>query len=204
MNTHTSHAHSTAQSIPRNAGKAKVIWIIIAVAVLVGFWAVSSYNSLVRQNEAVTTQWAQVESQYQRRFDLIPNLVESVKGVMTQEQEVFTAIANARQGYAGAQTVDQKVAAANQVESSLGRLLAIVENYPQLRSSETMQTLLAQLEGTENRIAVERSRYNEVVQSYNIKVKSFPGSLFASMFGFGPKTQFESVEGADVAPTVQF
>ncbi len=186
------------------AGVAKIIWIIIVIAVILGFWAIASYNSLVRSNEAVATQWSQVETQYQRRFDLIPNLVESVKGVLNQEQEIFIALANARSGYAGAQTVDEKIAAAGQVETSLGRLLAIVENYPQLRSSETMQTLMAQLEGTENRISTERGRYNEAVMSYNLKVKTFPNSLFAGVFGFDAKNQFDAVEGSDTAPSVKF
>lgn len=203
MDISTNNSASTPQVVTKSA-KSKTLWIILGVVIVFGIWAISSYNGLVKSNEAVVTQWAQVESQYQRRFDLIPNLVESVKGVLKQEQEVFTAIANARQGYAGAQTIDQKIAAAGQVESSLGRLLAIVENYPQLRSSETMQSLLAALEGTENRIAVERGRYNEVVQTYNVQVKTFPGSVFASLFGFGQKTQFQSVEGAAAAPNVKF
>lgn len=198
------HSHIKSKHKAKSEGKAKILWIILVIAIVLGFWAISSYNSLVRSNEMVTTQWSQVETQYQRRIDLIPNLVESVKGVMTQEKEVFTALANARQGYAGAQTVDQKVAAANQVESSLGRLLAVVENYPQLKSSETMQTLLAQLEGTENRIAVERGRYNETVMTYNLKVRTFPASIFANIYGFEPKVQFEAVEGADQAPQVKF
>lgn len=190
--------------INSQAGAAKILWIIIVIAVILGFWAISSYNSLIRSNEAVVTQWSQVETQYQRRFDLIPNLVESVKGVLNQEQEIFTELANARSGYAGANTVDEKIAAAGQVETSLGRLLAIVENYPQLKSSETMQTLMAQLEGTENRIATERGRYNESVQAYNVKVKTFPTSVFAGIFGFDAKTQFDAVESADKAPEVKF
>lgn len=196
----TNVANASTPKIP----KLKAVWVILGVVVLLGLWAISSYNGLVTKNQEVTTQWAKVKTQYQRRFDLIPNLVESVKGVMKQETEIFTALANARQGYAGAQTVDQKAAAAGQVESSLGRLLAVVENYPQLKSSETMQTLLAQLEGTENRIATERSRYNDVVNDYNIKVKKFPGSIFASIFGFSVKTPFASVEGAQNAVPVKF
>jgi len=178
--------------------------IILGIVVILGIWAFSSYNGFVRINEQVNGQWAQVESQYQRRFDLIPNLVESVKGIMTQEQEVFTALANARSNYAGAQTVDQKAAAAGQVEGALGRLLAIVENYPQLQSSQTVQNLMVQLEGTENRIATERMRYNEVVRTYNTRVKQFPGRVMAALFGFDERTYFESAEGSDVAPQVQF
>lgn len=176
----------------------------LVVAIVVGIFLMGSYNSLVTGREAVDTQWAQVESQYQRRFDLIPNLVESVKGVMEQEKEIFTALAEARTRYGGAQTIDQKVEATTQVESALSRLLVVMENYPQLRSSETMQTFMAQLEGTENRISVERQRYNEQVQSYNLQVKRFPGSVIASMFGFSPRTMFESTSGAETAPKVEF
>jgi LemA protein len=202
-NTSTSNANTTSMTMPK-ISKPKTIWIVLGIVVILGIWAISSYNGLVVKSQEVTTQWAKVETQYQRRFDLIPNLVESVKGVMKQETEIFTALANARQGYAGAQSVDQKVAAAGQVESSLGRLLAVVENYPTLKSSENMQTLLAQLEGTENRIATERSRYNDVVNDYNIKVRTFPGSVFASIFGFTAKTPFASVEGAQNAVPVKF
>jgi LemA protein len=146
--------------------------------------------------------WSQVETQYQRRFDLIPNLVEATKGTMKQEQKVFGAIAEARTRYSGAQTGGEKVEAANQMESALARLLVIMENYPQLKSNETVQQLMAQLEGTENRIAVERRRYNEVVQDYNTTIKRFPGALFAGMFGFDAKPYFNSEEGADKAPKV--
>jgi len=177
---------------------------LLVLAIIVGMSLMGSYNSLVTGREAVDTQWAQVESQYQRRFDLIPNLVESVKGVMEQEKEIFTALAEARTRYSGAQTPEQKVEAANQVESALGRLLVITENYPQLKSSEVMQTFMAQLEGTENRISVERQRYNEQVQSYNLQVKRFPGSIIASMFGFSPRTMFEAAAGAENAPKVEF
>ncbi len=182
----------------------KTGWIIlIVVVVLLGFgWM--SYNGLVSANEGINSQWAKVETQYQRRFDLIPNLVESVKGIMKQEQAVFTAIADARTHYAGAQTVDEKAQAAGQVESALGRLLVITENYPQLKSSETVQTLMAQLEGTENRVSVERTRYNDFVQTYNLKVKTFPGSLFAKLFGFGEHAYFQSASGAENAPKVSF
>lgn len=162
----------------------------------------SSYNSLVRMNEGVGTQWAQVETQYQRRFDLIPNLVASVSGVMKQETAIFTAIANARQGYAGARTANDKAVAAGQLDSALSRLLVITENYPVLKSNESVQTLMSQLEGTENRISVERMRYNDMVKDYNIKVKSFPGSLLAKMFGFEVKSPFEAVKAAATAPKV--
>jgi LemA protein len=172
------------------------------VVVVLAMWLVSSYNSFVSLNESVNTQWAQVETQYQRRFDLIPNLVASVQGVMKQETAIFTAIANARQGYAGARTTDEKAAAAGQMESALGRLLVITENYPQLKSSENVQSLMAQLEGTENRVSVERMRYNDMVNAWNVKVKSFPGVFVAKMFGFEAKKTFEADKEAASAPKV--
>src|SRR3990167_8450182 len=152
----------------------KTLTIVIILVVLVIGYGFVTYNSLITSNEGIKGQWAQVEAQYQRRFDLIPNLVESVKGVMKQEQAVFDSIAEARTRYAGAQTTDEKAAAAGQVESALGRLLVITENYPQLKSADTVQTLMSQLEGTENRIGVERKRYNDYVQNYNVKVKKLP------------------------------
>jgi LemA protein len=180
---------------------------LLAVAGIIALGAIgigAKYNSLVRQNESVNAQWAQVESQYQRRFDLVPNLVNSVKGVMKQEQSVFDDISKARTQYAGATSPDQKAAAASGLESSLGRLLVIMENYPQLRSVETVQSLMAELSGTENRISVERMRYNDMVRDYNVSIKTFPGSLIAGMFGFSTRTMFEAAQGAQNAPQVQF
>ena len=177
-----------------------IIGVLVVIILILG----ASYNGLVSANEAVNTQWAQVETQYQRRFDLIPSLVESVKGIMAQEKDVFSAITDARTHYAGAQTVDQKAQAAGQVESALGRLLVITENYPQLRSSESVQSLMSQLEGTENRVSVERTRFNDVVQTYNLKTKRVPGSLFAKIFGFNERPYFKSADGGDKAPKVQF
>ncbi len=176
--------------------------IIIGVVVVIGLYFMGAYNGFVKQNEAVTAQWAQVESQYQRRFDLIPNLVASVQGIMKQEQTVFSTIAEARSKYAGAATPDQKAAAASQVEGALARLLVVMENYPQLKSADTVQSLMAELSGTENRVSVERMRYNEMVRDYNVQVKSFPGTLLASMFGFAPRTMFEAQSGAENAPKV--
>jgi len=177
--------------------------IIIGVVIILAAYAGMKYNSLVKQNEAIDAQWAQVESQYQRRFDLIPNLVASVQGIMKQEQTIFTAIADARTHYAGATTPDAKAAAAGEVETSLGRLLVVMENYPQLQSTQTVQSLMAELSGTENRISVERMRYNELVRDYNVSVKSFPGSMLASLFGFAPRTMFEADAQAQTAPKVQ-
>lgn len=179
-----------------------VIIAIVAVVLIVGGWFWSSYNNLVTANEGVDNQWAQVETQYQRRFDLIPNLVNAVKGAMNQEQEVFGALADARKGYIGATTPNDKAAAATQVESAFGRLLAIMENYPQLKSVETVQTLMAQIEGTENRIGVERSRFNDAVRGFNVMTKRFPTNIMASIFGFSAKSYFEVAEAAAIAPTV--
>lgn len=178
--------------------------IVLVVAVLIGGYLWSFYNGLVSQDQGIKGQWAQVENQFQRRFDLIPNLVNSVQGAMTQEKTVFSDLANARTKYAGAQTVDEKATAAGEVEGALGRLLAIIENYPQLKSIEAVQQLMAQLEGTENRIAVERGRYNELVKDYNTKVTQLPGNLLAPMFGFSSKAYFEAAGGAEVAPVVTF
>jgi LemA protein len=183
----------------------KKTWIIvIAVVVLLVLYALVSYNGLVSMNESVTAQWQQVETQYQRRFDLIPNLVASVQGAMNQEQEVFTALAEARTKYSGAGTVSEKAAAATEVESALSRLLVVVENYPTLRSVETVQNLMTQIEGTENRISVERGRYNEAVRGYNTAIKRFPKSIVASMFRFDPINYFEATAGAENAPKVNF
>lgn len=181
----------------------KIILGVVAVFAIVALWVMSSYNGFVSGEENVKTAWSQVETQYQRRYDLIPNLVEAVKGVLTQEQDVFGKIADARKQYATAPSgSNEKVAAVNQLESGLSRLLVVMENYPQLRSSETVQALMTQLEGTENRISVARERYNEAVQSYNVAVRNFPGKIFASMFGFQEKTRFEAVKEAAAAPKV--
>jgi len=184
--------------------KNKILIGIIAVIVLVILYGWSTYNGLVSNREAVDNQWAQVETQYQRRIDLIPNLVETVKGMMKQEQSIFGQLASARANYAGAKTVEGKVSAANAVESSFGRLLAIMENYPELKSSNNVQTLMTQLEGTENRVSVERKRFNDMIQAYNLSTKKFPSSMIASIFGFTEKSYFQSVSGAEIAPKVEF
>ncbi|MFH1192723.1 MAG: LemA family protein [Candidatus Jorgensenbacteria bacterium] len=181
----------------------KILWGVLAVVVLIALWGVGSYNGFVTKNEAVDGQWAQVEAQYQRRLDLIPNLVESVKGVMKQEQSIFTALADARTKYSGAATVDAKAAAAGEVETALGRLLAVVENYPTLKSSENVQTLMVQLEGTENRVSVERQRFNDTVRALNVAVKTFPTNFIAGIFGFGERAYFEAAAGAENAPQVR-
>ena len=178
------------------------IGIVVLLVIIIGasFWG--TYNSLVTKNQAIDAQWAQVEAQYQRRFDLIPNLVSSVKGYMTQEQTIFAQIADARTRYAGAQTPDAKAAAGSDVETALVRLLVIMENYPTLRSVEVVTTLMDELAGTENRINVERQRYNTVVQDYNTAIKRFPTNLVASMFGFESRQYFKADTGASTAPKV--
>ncbi len=182
----------------------KVFVVLLGTIGLLGAYTWFSYNRLVTTNESIQNQWAQVETQYQRRFDLIPNLVESVKGVMKQEQKVFSDLAEARTRYADARTADQKAAAASTVENAFGRLLAIMESYPQLKSSETVQTLMAQLEGTENRVSVERKRYNDAVNTFNVLIKTVPSKWLAVWFGFAPHTYFEAVKGAEQAPKVSF
>ncbi len=177
---------------------------VVGVLLILGLSLIGTYNSLVTRSQAVDGQWAQVETQYQRRFDLIPNLVESVKGIMAQEQAVFLAIAEARTRYAGATTPADRADAANEVETALARLLVIMENYPQLRSIEAVTTLMDELAGTENRVAVERGRYNTEVRDYNTAIKRFPTVLIAGMFGFDQRDYFESFPGADQPPKVDF
>lgn len=180
----------------------KTTIITIVVLAVIALWIFSSYNGLVQSREVYTAQWSQVENQYQRRFDLIPNLVNAVKGSMKQEQAVFGEIADARSRYSGATTQEQKVQAASQVESALARLLVITENYPDLKSSALVQDLLVQLEGTENRVSVERQKYNDMIKEYNLKVKRIPGVIFAKIFGFDEEPYFESTQGSEQAPKV--
>ncbi|MHB8085488.1 MAG: LemA family protein [Dehalococcoidia bacterium] len=177
---------------------------VVLVVIIIALSLMGVYNSLVSKSQAIDAQWAQVETQYQRRYDLIPNLVSAVKGMMKQEQTVFQAIDDARAKYGSATTVDAKAEAAGQVETSLGRLIAVMENYPDLKSSQTVINLMDELAGTENRISVERRRYNDLVQDYNTQIKTFPTNMMAGMFGFGPKQYFQSVTGADQAPKVEF
>lgn len=182
----------------------KKSWIIIGIIVLVGLWLLSGYNGLVKGDEGVKGQWANVESVYQRRLDLIPNIVATVKGAAKQDLDVFTKLAEARSQYAGAATPDQKAAAASQVESSLARLLVIVENYPDLKSQASFQALITELEGSENRISVERMRYNEAVQAFNAAIRTFPKNVIAGLFGFAKHNLFEASAGAEQAPSVDF
>src|SRR5512145_2596050 len=157
-----------------------------------------SYNRFVSQEEAIKAQWAQVENQLQRRNDLIPNLVETVKGTAQQEKDVFGQIADSRAKRAGATTPEQRIQAANEQSTALARLLVVVENYPQLKSSETFARLMDELAGTENRIAVERMRYNERVQQYNTSRRQFPANITATVFGFDEYPLYEVPDSAKV------
>jgi LemA protein len=163
-----------------------------------------SYNRFTSQEEAIKAQWSQVENQLQRRNDLIPNLVETVKGYASHEKEVFQAVADSRARLAGAETPEQRIAAANQQTSALARLLAVVENYPQLKADAQFTRLMDELAGTENRIAVERMRYNERVQQYNTLRRQFPSNVTAKMFGFKEYPYFEVPPEAKQVPRVDF
>lgn len=176
--------------------------VLIFAGVIVGLWFWGSYNTLIVSSTQVDTAWASVQTQYQRRFDLIPNLVGATKGTMAQEQAVFGAIATARTQYAGAKTPAEQAGAATQYESAIGRLLIVMENYPVLQSNTTILSLMAELSGTENRVQVGRDRYNQAVQSYNITIKQFPKNLIAGMFGYSPRLMFTADEAAATAPTV--
>ena len=163
-----------------------------------------SYNRFTGTEEAIKAQWGQVQNQLQRRNDLVPNLVESVKGFAAQEREIFTAIAASREKLAGAQTPEQTIAAANEQSSALARLLVIVENYPNLKSDANFQRLMDELAGTENRIATERMRYNERVQEYNTLRRRFPSNVTAKMFGFKEYPYYEAPAEAQQVPRVNF
>ena len=182
-----------------------VLVVLAVIALLVGGAYVSSRNQMVTKNETVKSAWAQVDVVLQRRADLIPNLVETVKGFAAQEQTVFHDIAAARSALLGAQTPADKIAANGQLDGALGRLLLIVENYPQLKSNENFLRLQDELAGTENRIAVERKRYNDAVQDYNTFIGLFPNNIFAGWAGFQRNNAyFTASESSREAPKVQF
>ena len=182
-----------------------VVVLILILAFLFGSTYVGRRNQMAIKREAVNAAWAQVDVVLQRRADLIPNLVETVKGIAAQEQKVFGDIAAARAALIGARTPADKIAANGQLDSALSRLLVVVENYPQLRSNENFMRLQDELAGTENRIAVERRRYNEAVQDYNTYISLFPNTLIASLAGFARNdAYFKTEEGARQAPKVNF
>lgn len=176
---------------------------LLFVALVVGSWLWGSYNTLVTVSAQTDTSWASVQTEYQRRFDLIPNLVAATKGTMAQEQAVFGAIATARTHYSGAVSGSADQAnAASQYQSAIGRLLVVMENYPVLQSNSTVQSLMSELSGTENRVQVGRDRYNQAVQTYNITIKQFPKNMIAGMFGYQARLPFAADEAAATAPTV--
>lgn len=190
-----------------------VLIVVVLVIVFVGGCSVNKYNGIVKKNEAVESAWANVETQYQRRADLIPNLVNTVKGYAAHEKETLESVMAAR-SKATQVTVDptdltpEKIReyqqAQGEISSALGRLLAITENYPDLKANQNFLELQAQLEGTENRIAVARKDFNDIVRAYNSYIRSFPNNIFAGMFNFDTKAYFEAAAGTEVAPTVEF
>jgi LemA protein len=178
---------------------------IVIVALVLGMGFVSTYNGMVTLHETIAAKWAQVENQLQRRNDLIPNLVTSVKGYAAHEKSIFEDVAKARSQWAQATTVDEKVKAAAATDSALSRLIAVAENYPTLKADNTFLKLMDELAGAENRIAVERMRYNEAVRDYNVSVRRFPGNMIAGMFGYKPASEyFKAEEAAKKVPEVKF
>lgn len=187
----------------------KALWItlgvILLVVIIAGGWFIGGLNHVVRLDEAVNSSWAQVENQLQRRNDLVPNLVNTVKGYAAQEKGIFTEVTRLRSQWAGAKTTEAKIENANAMTSALSRLLLVAENYPNLKSNQNFLALQSQLEGTENRIAVERMRYNNAVKAFNTYRRTVFGSFFASMRGLTqPREYFEVAESAKEVPAVKF
>jgi LemA protein len=186
----------------------KAVWVVLGVIVLlvvvVGGVAVAKWNQLVTMDTDIKAKWAQVDNQLQRRADLIPNLVETVKGFATQERTVIDSVASARAKLAGAGSVPDRMAASNELSGALSRLLVVVENYPTLKSDATFTRLMDELAGTENRLSVERKRYNDSVQVYNVAVRQFPGALLAGVLGFREHPFFEVPAAARQLPQVKF
>ena len=182
-----------------------IVFGIIALIILIPFmYLKGTYNSLVTMDEGVKAAWAQVENQLQRRYDLIPNYVETVKGYATHEKEVFVKVTEARSRVAGATNIKDKIKANNQLSSALSRLLVVVERYPELKANTNFIRLQDELAGTENRLAVERRRFNEMVKVYNIKIRSFPTNIIAGFFRFEKATFFEVPKERQEAPRVKF
>lgn len=193
--------------------KTKTLWIIVAILIILALWGKSIYNNMVTKEEEVKTAWSQVENQYQRRLDLIPNLVNTVKGYAAHEKSTLEGVVNAR-ARATETMIDadnlteaglkQFQAAQSELSSALSRLLVVVERYPDLKANQNFAELQAQLEGTENRIAVERKRFNDTARAYNTYIRHFPNNIFAGLFGFTSKAYFAADEGAEKAPKVEF
>jgi len=178
--------------------------VLIVVIIMIALSVKGIYNNLVQLDETVNNSWAQVENQLQRRFDLIPNLVETVKGYAAHEREVLTEVTRARASVGSAQTPNEVMQANNELSSALARLLVVVEQYPDLKANQNFIRLQDELAGTENRIAVERRRYNETVRDLNQKIRTFPNVFFAGMLGFEKREYFEAPEAAKQAPKVDF
>jgi LemA protein len=176
-------------------------WVLVVVAV-VALWFIGTYNNLVVLNQAVDNQWAQVQTQYQRRIDLIPNLVNTAKGYMQFEKSLLEQITNLRSQWMSAATVDDKVKYGNSLDTALGRLLAVYENYPNLKSDIVIANLMDELAGTENKISVERMRFNDRIKDYNTAIKLFPTNVIAGMFGFNERPYFQAQPGSEIVPKV--
>ncbi len=188
-------------------GKKTLLIAVVVIVVLAGLvfsFFKGTYNRFVALDEGVKSAWAQVENQLQRRYDLIPNLVETVKGYAKQEKDVLVEVTNARARVGGAATVPDKIDANNELSGALSRLLLVVEQYPDLKSNQNFLRLQDELAGTENRISVERKRYNDAVREYNVAIRSFPANLLAGMFGFKKAAFFEVPAAAQAAPQVKF
>jgi LemA protein len=181
------------------------LWALLGFVAVFALMLISSYNGLVSANVSIDSSWAQVENQMQRRFDLIPNLVSTVKGYAKHEAGVLEEVTRLRSQWGEAKDTSSKVKASNDLDGALGRLMVVIEKYPDLKANEGFLKLQDELAGTENRLAVERMRYNEVVQNYNVKVQSFPSNLMAGIMGFKPKdVYFKAKEAAKEAPKVEF
>ncbi len=183
---------------------AAIVGAVAFLILLIGGSLMAAYNGMVKKNEAINGAWAEIESQLLRRNDLIPNLVSTVEGYATHERELFENIADARARLAGANTIGDKMSASNELSGFLPRLLAIAENYPQLKANESFLKLQDELAGTENRINYARSKYNELVRAYNASIKTFPNNMLAGMFGFTEKSYFEVPDEAKEVPRVKF
>jgi LemA protein len=177
-------------------------FIALVVVAVIGIWIVATYNGLIGMEQTVTAKWAQVETQYQRRYDLIPNLVNTVEEYEQFESSLLTELTELRSQWANADTVDEQIEVGTQLDSAISRLLLVYENYPELKTITAISSLMDELAGTENRIAVERMRYNDAVRSYNTAIKTFPTVVIANAFGFTDKPYFESAEGSETAPEV--
>lgn len=185
-----------------------ILLVVVAVIVIIAFsvfgFVRGTYNQLVQMDESVNGAWAEVENNLQRRYDLIPNLVNTVKGFAQQEKDVLLGVTEARSKVGGAGNVNQRIEAENELSGALSRLLMVVENYPQLKSDANFRQLQDELAGTENRLAVARKRYNDVVRNYNVVLRSFPQNIIAGMFGFEKKDFYDAPEAAQATPEVQF